>query len=259
MLLNFNTVLLFAVEWNPSVHVFSVGPIDFSWYGLMYGFALCACYGLGYLFFLKDELPLHRLFNLSILIFIAGFIGARLGQVLFYEPQYFLQHPLEIFKVWKGGMASHGAFIGIVTTWWWYCRRNKQFSFLWGLDKLAIMGALIVCLMRIGNLMNSEILGKASNLPWAFVFVQRDLIARHPVVLYEALAYGFYFILFLSIYLKFPKLQFGWLTALFLLLLIPTRILLEIFKEDAGYTQLLSLPLVFVGGFIMFGLLKRKV
>jgi len=257
MLLQLNELLILVIEWNPPVNAFSIGPVNFSWYGLMYGIALCACYGLGYLFFLKDGLPLHRLFNLCIMIFVAGFIGARLGQVLFYEPQYFLQNPLEIFKVWKGGMASHGAFIAIVSYWWWYSRQNKGFNFWWGLDKLAIMGALIVCLMRIGNLMNSEIIGKASSSSWAFIFVQRDAVPRHPVVLYEALAYGLYFIIFLSIYLKFPKLKYGWLTAMFLLLLVPSRIFLELFKEDAGYTSLLSIPLVLLGLGIVWLLTKN--
>lgn len=256
MLLYFFELFLWVIEWNPPVNAFSIGQINFSWYGLMYGISLCACYGLGYLFFLKDGLPLHRLFNLCMLIFVAGFIGARLGQVLFYEPQYFLQYPIEIFKIWKGGMASHGAFIGIVAFWWWYSLRNKDFNFWWGLDKLAIMGALIVCLMRIGNLMNSEIIGKVTNMPWAFVFVQKDLIARHPVVLYEALAYGFYFLLFLSMYLKFPKLKYGWMTALFLTLLVPARILLEFFKLDAGYTSFLSVPLVLLGLVLVFRLIR---
>lgn len=259
MLLQTYELFLLVIEWNPPINAFSIGPVNFSWYGLMYGLSLCACYGLGYLFFLKDGLPLHRLFNLCMLLFVAGFIGARLGQVLFYELGYFLQHPLEILKTWKGGMASHGAFFGIVAAWWWYSRQNNGFNFLWGLDKLAIMGALIVCLMRLGNLMNSEIIGKVSNLPWAFVFLQKDLIPRHPVVLYEALAYGFYFILFLSTYLKFPKLKYGWLTVLFLLLLVPTRILLEFFKADANYTSLLSLPLVLFGFVLVFKLMSIKI
>lgn len=257
MILKFVLQIFCVIEWDPAINAFNIGSITFSWYGLMYGFSLFACYGLGYLFFLKDKLPLHRLFNLSTLIFVAGFVGARLGQVLFYEPQYFMQQPLEIFKVWKGGMASHGAFAGIILAWSLYCYRNRDFNFWWGLDKLAIMGALIVSLMRIGNLMNSEIIGKASNLPWAFVFVQKDLIPRHPVVLYEAIAYGFYFIIFLSLYLKYPKLNRGWLTSLFLLILVPTRMLLETFKADASYTQWLSLPLVLMGFAILFKLLKK--
>jgi len=257
MILKFVVLIFYAIEWNPPINAFSIGPITFSLYGLMYGLALSACYGLGYLFFLKDKLPLNRLFNLSVLIFIAGFVGARIGQVLFYEPQYFLQNPLEVFKVWKGGMASHGAFGGIIITWILYYYRNRGFNFWWGLDKLAIMGALIVCLMRIGNLMNSEIIGKASNLPWAFVFVQKDLLPRHPVVLYEAIAYGLYFIIFLLLYLKFPKLKYGWLTALFLTILVPTRVLLETFKANANYTQWLSLPLVLLGLVIVFRLCKK--
>jgi len=247
-------LLLFVIEWNPPVNAFNIGPITFSWYGIMYSLSLMACYALGYLFFLKDRLPLGRLLNLCILLFVAGFVGARIGQVLFYEPQYFIQNPLEIFKVWKGGMASHGAFIGMVAAWWWFCKRNKGFNFLWGLDKLAIMGALIVCLMRIGNLLNSEILGKANDMPWSFIFVQKDLIPRHPVVLYEAIAYATCFFTFITIYFRFPKLKYGWLTASFLVLLVPTRIFLETFKEDAGYTQWLSIPLVIAGILLIFKL-----
>jgi len=157
MLLQLNELLILVIEWNPPVNAFTIGPIEFSWYGLMYGLALCACYGLGYLFFLKDGFPLDRLFNLCTLLFVAGFAGARLGQVFFYELQYFLKHPIEIFKVWKGGMASHGAFIGMIAAWWWYSKQNKKFNFWWGLDKLSIMGSLIVCLMRIGNLISQQL------------------------------------------------------------------------------------------------------
>jgi len=241
------SVCLIVVEWSPDPVIFQLGSISIKWYGLMYSVALMACYCLGYYFFKREKLPLHQLMNLTLLLFISGLIGARLGQIIFYEPQYFLNHPAEIFKIWKGGLASHGAFVGMVFTWFLYSKKNTQFNFWWGMDRLSIMGALTVCLMRVGNLMNSEILGKATSVNWAFIFTQRDLVPRHPVVLYEAIAYFLYFVLFLWIDYRYPKLKSGTLCFLFFMLLIPTRMLLENFKEDAGYTQILSLPLVLIG------------
>jgi len=182
-----------------------------------------------------------------LLLFVSGLIGARLGQIILYDFQYFINHPSEIIKIWRGGMASHGAFVAIVFVWWIYTKKNTPFNFWWGMEKLAIMGALTVSLMRIGNLMNSEIIGKATKVSWAFVFTQRDLVPRHPVVLYEAVAYFFYFIFFLGLDYKYPKLKSGTICFLFLMLLVPTRICLESFKADASYTQILSIPLIIIG------------
>jgi len=247
--------LFLAIEWSPNPVIFQLGSIIVKWYGLMYSLALIACYSLGFYFFKRDNLPLHKLLNLAILLFVSGIVGARLGQIIFYEAGYFLQHPKEILKIWKGGMASHGAFCLMVFTWWIYIKKNKAFNFWWGIDKLAIMGCLVVSLMRLGNLMNSEIIGKATNVPWAFIFTSRDFVPRHPVVLYEALAYFVYFLFFLGLYIKFPAIKKGWFTALFMLLLVPTRMALETFKAEAGYTQLLSIPLILIGfGFVVFKL-----
>lgn len=247
---------IMVVEWNPNPVMFQVGSISIKWYGFMYSVALLACYSLGYHFFKRDQLPLPQLMNLTLLLFVSGLVGARLGQVVFYEPQYFLNHPTEIFKIWKGGLASHGAFVAMVFTWWMYSKKNTPFNFWWGMDRLAIMGALIVCLMRLGNLMNAEIIGKATSVRWAFVFTQHDFVPRHPVVLYEAVAYFFYFVLFLWIDHRYPKLKTGTLCFLFFIVLIPTRMLLENFKVDANYTQLLSLPLIVIG--LCIGLFRLR-
>lgn len=241
------TLALLVIEWSIDPVLFQVGNVTIKWYGLMYSLALLSCYSLGYYFFKKDRLPFYKLTNLALLLFVSGLVGARLGQIILYDFQYFLNHPSEIIEIWKGGMASHGAFVAIVFAWWLYVKRNASFNFWWGMDKLAIMGALIVSLMRVGNLMNSEIIGKATNVPWAFVFTLRDWVPRHPVVLYEALAYFSYFLFFLGLYYQYPKLKSGTLCFLFLILLVPTRVCLETFKADASYTQVLSMLLILVG------------
>ncbi len=240
-------VAFVVIEWNVDPVIFQFASLSVKWYGLMYSLALISCYSLGYYFFKRAKLPQHQLMNLCLLLFVSGLIGARLGQIIFYEPSYFINHPTEIFKIWKGGLASHGAFLGMTFTWWLYTKKHRTFNFWWGMDKLAIMGALTVCLMRLGNLMNSEILGKATNVSWAFVFIRRDLVPRHPVVLYEALAYFSYFLLFLYIDNRYPKLNSGTICFLFLVLLVPTRMCLETFKADASFTQFLSIPLVLIG------------
>jgi len=247
---------LLVIEWSPDPVIFQIGNISIKWYGLMYSIALISCYCLGYYFFMKARLPLNRLMNLALLLFVSGLIGARLGQIVLYDFQYFLNHPAEIIKIWKGGMASHGAFVAIVSVWWMYTKKNIQFNFWWGMDRLSIMGALIVSLMRFGNLMNSEIIGKATQVKWAFVFTRRDFVPRHPVVLYEAIVYFLYFLLFLWLDYKYPKLKSGALCFLFMVLLVPTRICLESFKSDAFYTRALSIPLILIG--VGIGLLRLR-
>lgn len=248
--------MLLEIIWQPDPVALQLGPFSIRWYGLMYSFALIANYFLGWHYFKKANLPMHKLLSLCLMLFIAGLIGARLGQVFFYEWDYFSQYPSDILKIWKGGMASHGAFILMILSWWVYSKINTGFSFWWGMDRLAIMGALTVFFMRIGNFMNGEIVGTESQLPWSIVFGNYDHIPRHPIVLYEALVYLLVFIFLFRLSNSKRKLKYGLICSLFLIILVGSRIVLEQFKQDAGYTQLLSIPLVIAG--ILIGMWSFK-
>jgi len=193
---------------------------------------------------------------------LATVLGARLGHCFFYNPVYYLSHPLEILMVWKGGLASHGAAIGILTAIYLFVKKKKEYTFLWILDRIVITAALAGFFIRMGNLFNSEILGKQSSVPWAFIFASVDNVPRHPAQLYEAIAYLIVFG-FLFWYYNRTKANFkpGMIFGLFLVLVFLFRFFVEFIKEDQTYFeqdmvlnmgQLLSIPLIFAGLFLIF-------
>ena len=205
--------------------------------------------------------------QLLIYIAVGTVIGARLGHCFFYEPDYFLKNPLEILKIWKGGLASHGAAIGIPLALWLYIRKYKL-SFLWLIDRIVIVVALGGAFIRLGNLFNSEIYGLPTDLPWGFEFVRDKVydqntgellptVACHPTQLYEALSYILIFTLLFIFYRKrYMKVRDGFIFGVFLILLFTARFFIEFVKNDqvafeAGMAfnmgQLLSLPFILVG------------
>jgi prolipoprotein diacylglyceryl transferase len=190
---------------------------------------------------------------------IGTVIGARLGHCLFYEPEYYLQNPVEILKIWRGGLASHGAAIGILAALWLFVRKYKK-PFIWILDRIVVVVALAGALIRLGNLMNSEIYGIETSLPWGFVFisaVKPEIVPKHPTQIYEALTYFLIFGLLLRIYIRSDsKFRPGTLFSWFLILVFGMRFLIEFIKEDqvdfeAGMAlnmgQWLSIPFVLLG------------
>lgn len=197
-------------------------------------------------------------------------IGARLGQVFFYDWDLFYQHPIEIFKVWKGGLASHGGVVGVVFAVYLYTlsirKWEPELTFLKLLDFIAIPSALVACFIRLGNFMNQEIVGTPSNLPWAVVFgnaADGSLpIPRHAIQLYEAFAYLATFVILYRLWkVKAEQLRTGFLIGLMLILIFGSRFFLEFWKVqqissfDTPYLQmgqLLSIPFVLVGLFLVF-------
>jgi prolipoprotein diacylglyceryl transferase len=194
-------------------------------------------------------------------------IGARLGHCLFYSPGYYLSNPLEILMVWKGGLASHGATIGILIALYLYTKKKKE-NILWLLDRIVIVTAIGGASVRFGNLFNSEIIGKATDVPWAFIFTSVDDIPRHPAQLYESIAYIILFFILLFLYIKkWKQLNRGFLFGLFLILLFSSRFFIEFYKEnqsgfEAGMLlnmgQVLSIPFIITGVIFIFRSLKSK-
>jgi prolipoprotein diacylglyceryl transferase len=224
---------------------------------------------LGYLIlnqiFKNEKRPSADLEQLAVYIIFGTVIGARLGHCLFYNPEYYLANPVEILKVWTGGLASHGAAIGIIFSIYLFSKKKKDLTMLWILDRVVIVVALAGCLIRLGNLFNSEIIGKAADVPWAFVFISVDDIPRHPAQLYESIAYFLIFVILLLVYQKkFPKLTEGTLFGLFLVLVFSFRFFIEFVKEvqeefEASLAlnmgQILSIPFVLIG---LYFLLRVK-
>lgn len=267
-----NTILNF-ITWNPGEVIFTLFGISIRFYSLMFATGLALAYFVvKYLY--KDQKISEKLFDpLFFYCFFGILIGARLGHCLFYEPDYFLAHPLEMILPVKftpegmkftgyQGLASHGGTIGLMIALWLYVRKTKL-NFIRVLDNIAIATPIAACFIRLGNLMNSEIIGKVTDAPWAFIFVKEDMVPRHPAQLYEAIAYLVIFLGGIYLYKRYkqklhPGFFFGYcLTTIFIF-----RILVEFLKEpQVGFEenmmfdmgQWLSVPFVILGIACMIG------
>ncbi|MCB0752266.1 MAG: prolipoprotein diacylglyceryl transferase [Ignavibacteriae bacterium] len=254
------------ITWNVSPEIFSIGPISIRWYGLLFAASFLIGFQIMTKIFEKEKKSQDDLNDLLWYMIIGTIVGARLGHCLFYNPEYYLSNPLEILKTWKGGLASHGAAIGIVIAMYLYWKRKVGQSFLWVMDRVVITVALAGFFIRTGNLMNSEIIGKATDVPWSFVFVNAfvpdPMTPRHPAQLYEALSYLTIFVILFSIYQKsYKTLKEGYLLGIFLVLVFVARFIIEFYKEnqssfEQGMTlnmgQLLSIPLILWGFYLLF-------
>ncbi len=254
------------ITWDVSPEIFSLGPIHVRWYGLLFAASFLVGFQIMTKIFAKENKSEKDLNDLFLYMIVGTILGARLGHCLFYNPDYYLSNPLEILKVWKGGLASHGAAIGIVTAIYLYSKKKVGQSFLWVMDRVVITVALAGFFIRTANLMNSEIIGKATDVPWAFKFVNSyvadPLTPRHPAQLYEALAYLAIFVLLFLIYQKsYKKIKEGFLFGLFLISVFSSRFVIEFFKENQSafeqgmvlnMGQLLSIPLILWGFYLLF-------
>lgn len=244
------------IVWNANPEIFHIGNFALRWYGLLFALSFVAGYYLLSKVFKKENISIDMLDKLTLYMGLGVVIGARLGHCLFYQPNYYLSNPIEILKIWEGGLASHGAAIGILFALYLFSRKTK-FSFLWIVDRIVIVVALSGFFIRLGNLMNSEIYGVQTSVPWAFVFVRDDLIPRHPTQIYEALSYLILFFFLLHYYYKQNgKPREGMLFSMFLIILFSVRFFIEFFKEaqvdfEQGLSlnmgQLLSIPFIIIG------------
>ncbi|SFV66324.1 Prolipoprotein diacylglyceryl transferase [hydrothermal vent metagenome] len=242
--------------WNINPTLLHLGPLQLRWYGLLF----VGSFFLGLMIlqwvYKREDKNTDELDNFLIYVLIGTVIGARLMHCFAYEPAFYLSHPLEIFKVWKGGLASHGGLIGVVTALYIFCRHYQQ-SFWWLLARLTMPGALTAAFVRFGNFFNSEILGLPSDKPWAIIFERIDMIPRHPVQLYEAGAYLVLLLILVSLYKKISPLFFTKLApGIFLTYMFIARFLLEYTKtRQADYAtslpfttgQMLSVPFIILG------------
>lgn len=250
-----------SITWAPDPEIIKIGSLAIRWYGVLFALGFVIGYFIVQHFFKKENVPLKLLDKLTTVMVIATVIGARLGHCLFYEPDYYLKHPIDILKIWEGGLASHGGAIAIIIGIIFLSRRNKL-SFWWMIDRIAIVTALAGFFIRMGNLMNSEIFGKPTALPWGFIFVNahdtsQSLQPRHPSQIYEGLAYLLTFVLLMIIYYrKNGKPREGLLISLFMILVFTARFFIEFLKEpQVGFEQdmvlnlgqLLSIPFIMAG------------
>jgi len=256
------------INWNVDPEIVGFWGLSIRYYGVLFA----ASFFFGYLImqkiFKKEGLSIELLDKLTVYMAIGTVIGARLGHCLFYQPDYYLSNPWEILKIWHGGLASHGAAIGILIALYYFSKKNKK-PYLWILDRIVIVVALAGFFIRMGNLMNSEIYGIETSLPWGFVFVRDgQTVPKHPTQIYEALSYLIIFIVLYLIYnKKGTQLKQGLIFGLFLISLFTVRFFIEFIKEvqvdfEAGMAlnmgQWLSIPFVLIGVFLLFRSFKQK-
>lgn len=267
---------LLSILWNPDLVAFSIGSFSFRWYSLCWLLGLLAAYLIVKRLYKEQKIKPELFDPLFIYCFVGILIGSRLGHCLFYEPDYFLsswRHVVEMFLpihfmadgslkfTGYEGLASHGGTIGLIIALWLYVRHTKVN--LWRvLDNVAIATPTTACLIRLGNLMNSEIIGKVTDVPWAFIFERVDMYPRHPGQLYEAIAYAVFFFIGWYIYRKRPeRVGTGFFFGLCITLIFTARFFIEFTKDIQesfeadmllNMGQLLSIPFVIVGLLCMF-------
>ena len=269
-------MLSLFINWDISPEIFNLGGISIRYYGLLFAVAFILGYKVEEKMFKSEGLPMAWLDKLWLYVAIATIVGARLGHCIFYHSAYYSQHPLEMilpvrfspeFKfTGYQGLASHGAAIGIIAGLWYYSRKVSKKSIFWILDRAVIPIALAGFFIRTGNLMNSEIVGLPTNMPWGFRFMNSDLpnpeLPRHPAQLYEAICYLFSFFVLMYLYWRTNvKKKMGFIFGAFLILIFSARFIIEFVKEvqepwEAGMAlnmgQILSIPFILAGIFMLW-------
>lgn len=281
------------IVWNVNPVIFSLGALQVRWYGLLWALGFLFGYMIIGKMYKREKASEKELDQLTLYMIIFTVIGARLGHCLFYEPEYYLSNPVEMLKIWEGGLASHGGAIGILIGLYIYSKKNKR-RYIWTLDRIVVPVSFVGCLIRIGNLMNSEIYGTPTSLPWGFVFRRGgeqfcgtfdnyvmctshaccppdQWLPCHPTQIYEALFCLIALGILLWLYYKRdagnkkPGLMFG----TFLLIIFGSRIAIEFLKNvqvpfeeqmTGNMGQWLSVPFFAAGlVFLYLGLTKKLI
>lgn len=269
--------LLSYIIWDPNLFAFHIGSFGIRWYSLCWGIGLALAYILVRRLYKEQKIKDEYFDPLLLYCFVGILAGARLGHCLFYQPEYFLsswEHAVEMIVPmhhmadgsWKyvgyEGLASHGGTIGLIIALYLYYRRTHLNLWI-VLDNIAIATPITACFIRLGNLMNSEIIGKVTDVPWAFIFEKIDKVPRHPGQLYEAIAYAVFFFVGWYLYRHKPqKVGTGFFFGLCLTLIFTFRFFIEYTKDiqvdfESGMFlnmgQLLSIPFVIIGIACMTG------
>ncbi|MDX2197165.1 MAG: prolipoprotein diacylglyceryl transferase [Cytophagales bacterium] len=293
----FSTFFLF-ITWNPNPELIRIGDFAIRWYGLFWALGFLIGQYLMTWFYKIEKRDMKDLDSLLVYMLTSTVVGARLGHCLFYEPMDYLTNPIEILYVWQGGLASHGATVGILLGVYLYAYKKyetdmffykyilfpfriiglagnapenegKKYKWFYLLDRLVITIALGGGFIRMGNLMNSEIIGKATDVPWAFIFTSVDYVPRHPSQLYEALSCFVLFAIILTYYLiNKEKTPNGLIFSFFCVFLFTLRFAYEFTKENQvdfesqlpfNMGQLLSIPMIFIGIWVLYRSLTKPL
>lgn len=262
-----------SITWDVDPAIFHILGREIRWYGLLWAIGLLAAMIIVQRIFQKENIQPKWFDSLVSYIIIGIIVGARLGHCLLYAPEYYLANPLKILAVWEGGLASHGGTIGIIIAVYLYSRKVTHKSMLWTFDRIIVPTGLTAALIRIGNLMNSEIYGKPTTQPWGFNFVRdkswhlplsqggSDALPCHPTQIYEAAIYLLVFIICYTLYYKTDaKKRQGFILGVAMIIIFAGRFFIEFLKniqepfENAlistigiNQGQLLSIPFIIWG------------
>lgn len=274
---------LLAIHWNVDPVLFHIGSLSVRWYSLLFVSGFILGWYIFKWFFKREGIREQLLDPLLFTLLICTIVGARLGHCLFYQPDYYLgswEGFKEIFMPWKGGLASHGGTIALFIGMWWFARhygRKNNFDFLWLIDHLAIAVAFAAFFIRIGNLFNSEIYGRVTDLPWGFIFERNidpsdpadpERLPHHPTQLYEAFTYLILGVILILIYkYRLDRTYRGFYVGFFLTGCFGMRFLIEFIKNDQvafeesmtlNMGQLLSIPFILLGiAFMVYAHVKK--
>ena len=277
--------MLSFITWSADPAIFTIPAFwifdarEVRWYGLAFALGFIIGLKIVGIMWKRENLPAPWLEKLFYYTLAGTAIGARLGHCLFYAPISYLANPIDIFKIWEGGLASHGGVLGIIISTWIYSKKVSRKSMLWAFDKLVVPTGLVSCFIRLGNLMNHEIYGVPTDKPWAFRFILNlhswkagaeplYTLPVHPTQLYEALCYLIIFGVCLWLYFKKKAyLREGLIFGIFMTWVFGTRFIIEYVKEvqepfEQGLTlnmgQMLSIPFVVAGIYFIVRALKNK-
>lgn len=268
--------------WNIEREIFSIGSFALRWYSLLFatGFiigyqafvkwCIAESHSLGWLADTRlreesgKELPTFTWSDSTLMHLVLGtVIGARLGHCLFYDPEYYLARPLEILMVWKGGLASHGGYAGVIISMFLVAKKFRFVPPLWLIDRVAVLSIMGGGFIRLGNFFNSEIIGRPTDLPWAVVFQKIDNVARHPTQIYEAIGYFTIAAIGYAYYKAHDrKVLEGRLLGLMAAIAFAFRFFIEFFKENQeafedgmmlNMGQLLSVPYILFALYLFSG------
>lgn len=257
--------MLLSIVWDVDPTMITILGRDIRWYGLCWAVGLMLAVWMVQKMYQREGLPEKWFDSLFVYMMVGIIAGARLGHCLMYTPEYYLANPIEILKIWEGGLASHGGVAGIILAVFLYSRKVTHRSMLWTFDRVVVPAGLTAAFIRIGNLMNSEIYGAATNLPWGFRFVRDggvDAPFSHPTQIYEAIAYLLVFAVCCYLYYRtsVKDTKQGMIIGVAMIGIFVSRFLIEYLKQpqvsfevemratygiDMG--QLLSIPFILWG------------
>ena len=264
------------VHWHVDPVIFHIGSFGLRWYSILFVSGFVLGWYIFRWFFRREGVSENLLDSLLYTLLIATIVGARLGHCIFYQTDYYFgswQGFLEIFMPWKGGLASHGGTIVLFFAMLWYAHhygKKNHFDFVWLLDRLCIAVAFAATFIRLGNLMNSEIYGDVTSLPWGFIFdLRHETEPKHPTQIYEALSYLILGIVLIWMYrYKLDKLYRGTFIGIFFIVCFGMRFLIEFIKEPQvafednmalNMGQVLSIPFILIGvGFLVYAFVRKQ-